>query len=102
MIFFLFCAKGQPDMHASSLQTGTWIHHYSGTQAIHSDLSQRVVWKCLKVKLHCTQRAEFADRPVRKLHLYEGHARKNPLISNTSANQIHTQSSSSQDLSIQQ
>jgi hypothetical protein len=72
-------------MHASSLQTGTWIYHYNATQAIHSDLSHRVVWKCYKIepflKLHCMQRAKFVDRRDRKLFLYEGHARKSPLIS---------------------
>jgi hypothetical protein len=77
------------------LATGTLIHHYNATQAIHSDLSQRVVWKCYKIepflKLRCMQRDKFVDRRVRKLFPYEGHARKSPLISNTSANQIHTQ-----------
>jgi hypothetical protein len=92
-------------MHASSLQTGTWIYHYNATQTKHSDLSQRAVWKCYKIepflKHHCMQRVEFVDRSVRKLFLYEGHAQKRPLISSTSANQIYTQSSSSHDLSIQ-
>jgi hypothetical protein len=37
-------------MHASSLQTGTKIDRYNATQAIYTDLLQRVVWKCVKIE----------------------------------------------------
>jgi hypothetical protein len=92
-------------MHASSSQTGTWIYYYNATQAIHAVLSQRVIWKCYRIepflKLHGMQSDKFVDRHVRELFLHEGNARKDPLISSTSANQVHAQSTSSHDLSIQ-
>jgi hypothetical protein len=105
MIFLGSVLKDNLRLACIFLQTGTWIYHYNATQAIHSDLGQRVVWESYKIepflKFSWHARAKFVDRRVRKLFVYEGHARKSPLISNTSANQTHTQSCRSHDLSIQ-
>jgi hypothetical protein len=61
-------------MHTSLLRTCTWSYHYNATQAIHSDLSQRVVRKCFKIEPFLKLSSfpvDFAPRPIDVIYILE-------------------------------